>query len=85
MPNPFNSACTLTMCNGIYSHGVYGAVRSLTDTQLQNANERYIAENFSDQEFCILMRVRLVGGRVVTPDFGTKGTILYQWPLGASA
>jgi transcriptional regulator with XRE-family HTH domain len=85
MPNPLNSARTLTMCNGIYSHGVYGTVRSLTDIQLRDSNERYIAENFPDQKFCILMRTQIIEGRVMTPDFSTQGTILYQWSAGASA
>ena len=44
VPNPFNSSRTLTMCNGIHSRGVYGAVRSLTDTHLRDSNERYIAD-----------------------------------------
>lgn len=85
IPNPLNSARTLTMCNGIYSHGVYGAVRSLTDMQLRDSNERYIADNFPDQKFCILMRTQIIKGRVMTPDFSTQGTVLYQWPTGADA
>lgn len=84
MPNPLNSARTLTICNGIYSHGLYGAVRSLTDVQLRDSNECYIAENFPDQQFCILMRAQIIEGRVMTPDFGTQGTVLYQWPTGVS-
>ena len=42
VPNPLNSSRTLTICNGVHSRGVYGAVRSLTDTHLRDANERYI-------------------------------------------
>ena len=83
LPNPLNSSRTLTMCNGIHSRGVYGAVRSLTDAQLRESNERYIAENFPDQKFCILMRVQIIGGRSMTPDFSTEGTVLYKWPTGA--
>src|SRR5205814_901198 len=33
-PNPLNSNRTLTICNGIYSRGALGAVRSLTDAEL---------------------------------------------------
>lgn len=84
MPNPLNSARTLTMCNGIHSHGVYGAVRSLTDERLRESNERYIAENFPDQKFCILMRAQIIEGRVMTPDFSSPGNVLYQWPAGDS-
>lgn len=85
VPNPLNSARTLTMCNGTHSHGVYGAVRSLADPQLRESNEQYITENFAEQKFCIVMRVQLIEGRVMTPDFSTEGAVLYQWPTGAGA
>ena len=59
VPNPLNSSRTLTICNGIHSRGVYGAVRSLTDTHLRDANERYISANFGNSaSFAILMSVR---------------------------
>jgi transcriptional regulator with XRE-family HTH domain len=83
MPNPLNSSRTLTVCNGVHSRGVYGAVRSLTDSQLRDSNEQYIADNFPDKEFCILMRVQVIEGRALTPDFKSPGTVLYQWPTGA--
>jgi hypothetical protein len=80
MPNPLNSNRTLTMCNGIHSRGVFGAVRSLTDARLRESNERYIAKHFSgNQEFGILMRVQVIEGRAMTPDFSIAGTVLYQW------
>ena len=80
MPNPINSNRTLTMCNGIHSRGVFGAVRSLTDVQLRESNERYIAMNFPDSEqFGILMRVPVIEGVAMTPDFNTPDTVLYQW------
>jgi hypothetical protein len=83
MPNPLNSNRTLTMCNGVHSRGVYGAVRSLTDARLRESNERYIARHFRDnQEFGILMRVQVIEGRAMTPDFSIAGTVLYQWPGG---
>jgi hypothetical protein len=84
MPNPLNSNFTLTMCNGIHSRGVYGAVRSLNDARLRESNERYIAHHFRDnQEFGILMRVQVIEGRAMTPDFSIAGTLLYQWPGGS--
>jgi hypothetical protein len=85
MPNPLNSNRTLTICNGIQSRGVVGAVRSLTDERLRESNERYIAENFPDnQQFGILMRIQVIEGRAMTPDFSIAGTVLYQWPTGNS-
>jgi hypothetical protein len=89
MPNPLNSNRTLTMCNGIHSRGVLGAVRSLTDARLRESNERYIARNFPDnQQFGILMRIQAIEGRAMTPDFNIPGTVLYQWStssFGATA
>lgn len=84
VPNPLNSGRTLTICNGIHSRGVLGAVRSLTDAQLRDSNELYISANFSNTDsFVILMRVPVIEGQAMTPDFNTPGSVLYQWPQGA--
>jgi hypothetical protein len=83
--NPLNSSRTLTICNGIHSRGVLGAVRSLTDARLRDANERYISKNFgSSASFAILMSVRIIEGRAMTPDFNSAGGVLRQWPLGVA-
>lgn len=80
VPNPHNSSRTLTICNGIHSRGVHGAVRTLTDTSLRDSNERYIAANFGNSaSFVILMRVRVIQNKATTPDFNSKGVVLYQW------
>ncbi len=80
VPNPLNSSRTLTLCNGIHSRGVYGAVRTLTDQQLREANERYIAAAFgSSDSFAILMAVPVIKNRGMTPDFNSDGVVLYQW------
>jgi hypothetical protein len=85
MPNPLNSNRTLTMCNGIHSRGVLGAVRSLTDKRLRESNERYIARTFPDsQQFGILMRVQVIEGSTMTPDFNISGTVLYEWSTNSS-
>jgi hypothetical protein len=85
IPNPLNSNFTLTMCNGVHSRGVLGAVRSLTDKRLRESNERYIVRNFSDsQQFGILMRIQVIEGSTMTPDFNTPGTVLYQWQAGSA-
>jgi hypothetical protein len=83
MPNPLNSNRTLTMCNGIHSRGVLGAARTLTDARLRESNEQYIARNFPENQFGILMRVQVIEGETLTPDFHTEGTVLYQWPVKA--
>ena len=82
MPNPLNSNRTLTMCNGIHSRGVLAAVRSLTDARLRESNERYIARNFAEnQQFGILMKIQVIEGRAMTPDFNIAETVLYQWSV----
>jgi hypothetical protein len=79
--NPHNSGRTLTICGGIHSRGVLGAVRVFTDARLREGNERYIAENFADpSRFAILMRVQIIKGMAVTPDLRLPDCILYQWP-----
>jgi hypothetical protein len=80
VPNPLNANRTLTMCNGIHSRGVYGAVRALTDKQLRDSNERYISATLGNaQSFAILMSVRVIGNKAMTPDFNSPGVVLYQW------
>jgi hypothetical protein len=84
VPNPLNSSRTLTICNGIHSRGVLGAVRSLTDARLRDSNERYISASFGSAEsFVILMRVPVIEGKTMTPDFNIPNVVLYQWPKGA--
>ena len=80
-PNPLNSNRALIICNGVHSRGVLGAVRSLTDAKLRDSNEKYIARNFSDPDsYAILMRVPIIGGQAMTPDFNAPESILYKWP-----
>jgi hypothetical protein len=84
VPNPLNSSRTLTICNGIHSRGVYGAVRSLTDTHLRDSNERFIATNFGNSaSFAILMSVLVIRDKTMTPDFSGDGVVLYSWPVAA--
>lgn len=86
VPNPLNVNRTLTICNGIHSRGVYGAVRALTDKALRDANERYICAHFGDSDsFVILMSVKVIKNQAMTPDFSTPGVVLYQWPRGIAA
>jgi transcriptional regulator with XRE-family HTH domain len=81
--NPYNQSRTLSICNGIHSRGVLGAVRSLTDALLRDANETYIAERFPDREFALLLRVPVVQGEAMTPDIANPETRLFEWPAKA--
>lgn len=84
MPNPLNSLRTLTICNGIHSRGVFGAVRSLTDAELRDSNESYISENFGDaRSFGMLMSVKVIKNKAMTPDFKSRDVVLYQWAQNA--
>jgi|HubBroStandDraft_4_1064222.scaffolds.fasta_scaffold28036_3 hypothetical protein len=86
VPNPLNSNRTLTICNGIHSRGVYGAVRSLTDTSFRDANERYISKHFGNSEsFAILMSVKIINNKAMTPDLSGRGVVLYQWSQDRAA
>ena len=79
--NPHNSNRSLTICNGVHSRGVLGAVRALTDARLRDSNEGYIAKHFADPwNFAILMRVSVIAGQAMTPDFNAADCVLYQWP-----
>jgi hypothetical protein len=80
VPNPYNGSRTLTICNGIHSRGVLGAVRSLTDARLRDANEAYIAEHFPKGEFALLLRVPVVQGETISPDIPNPHTRLFEWP-----
>jgi transcriptional regulator with XRE-family HTH domain len=77
--NPFNVSRTLTICNGVHSRGVLGAVRSLTDARLRESNEAYLADRFPDGEFAVLLRVPVVRGAALTPDIRNKENRLWEW------
>jgi hypothetical protein len=77
--NPFKVNHTLTICNGIYSRGVFGAVRSLTDASVREENEKYLADRFPDGEFAILLRVPVVENQTLSPDLQNPNARLYEW------
>ncbi len=79
--NPLNSSRTLTVCSGIYSSGVLGAVRSLTDARLRHSNEAYLDQRFKDRgAFALLLRVPVIESHAMTPDFNSPECVLYSWP-----
>jgi transcriptional regulator with XRE-family HTH domain len=85
VPNPLNANRTLTICNGIHSRGVYGAVRTLTDAAMREGNEKYISTKFGDtRSFAILMSVKVLKGKAMTPDFNSPDVVLFQWAQGAA-
>ncbi len=79
-PNPFNQKRTVTICNGQFARGVYGAVRALTDIKKRDRNAAYIRPRFRPNEtYSLLFRVSVIRGEVITPDWQQAGTILHEW------
>jgi len=79
LPNPFKISRTLTICNGIHSRGVLGAVRCLTDARVREANERYLAQRFPSGNFAMLLKVPVVGNETMSPDLQNPDVRLYEW------
>jgi hypothetical protein len=85
-PNPFNTARTVTVCNGMFGRGTYGAVRALTDIRFRERNDTYLRDQLEQHgKFSLLMRVELVAGKVMTPDWTLQDTRLHQWPEDGSS
>ena len=79
--NPFNVARTVTICNGMYGRGTYGAVRALTDVKFRERNDDYVRDQLDRHAaYSLLMRVQIVDGEVLTPDWTVAETRLHEWP-----
>ena len=66
--NPFQFDRTLTICNGIHSRGVLGAVRCFTDATVREHNEKYLADRFPEGEFAILFKCEWWETETMSPD-----------------
>jgi transcriptional regulator with XRE-family HTH domain len=77
--SPYQTDRTLTICNGVHSRGVFGAVRCLTDKRVRDENERYLADRFPNGEFAMLVRVPLVANETISPDLRNPDTRLFEW------
>lgn len=77
--NPYNHLRTITICNGIHSHGVLGAVRVLTDVAVRERNEAFLSRHFPDGSFALLLRVPVVNGEAISPDLEIPKNRLYEW------
>jgi hypothetical protein len=79
--NPYNLRRTLTICNGMYGRGTYGAVRALTDVRFRDRNEGYLDQRFAGHtSLSILSRVLIVNGEPLTPDWTVAEQRLHEWP-----
>lgn len=80
--SPNNDQRTVTICNGMYARGTYGAVRTLTDARFRDRNERYLRTRFVGMNtFSILSRVKMFLGVTVTPDWSSVDGVLHEWPV----
>ncbi len=79
LENPFNSNRTLTICNGVHSKGVHGAVLALTDERVRPANERYLADRYPQGEFAMLFKVLVVGDHALAPDLKNPVRRIFEW------
>lgn len=78
--SPFNQERFVTICNGMYGRGTYGAVRALTDERFRDRNAQYLRDTFGDSSaFCILIRVTVENGKALTPDWTLPHTRLFEW------
>ena len=78
--NPYDRKLTVTLCNGMYGNGTYGAVRALTDVRFRDRNYSYVQEKFQGKdEFCILTRVTIENNVAVTPDWSIPENVLFTW------
>lgn len=77
--NPFNHSRTITICNGVYSRGALGAVRTLTHDAVRERNEAYLAHRFPGGSYALLLRVPVVGGETITPDLEIGENRLFEW------
>jgi transcriptional regulator with XRE-family HTH domain len=89
LPHPHYPELTLTVCSGVFTKGVFGAVRCLTDRDRRKLNADYLRETFgSEPAFALLMRVSVIRDRatpprltVVSPDLRLASTRLFERDL----
>jgi len=65
----------------MYGRGTYGAARALTDANFRDRNAEYVRTRFGDSDtYCILMRVPILDGATLTPDWTDGEHTLFEWP-----
>jgi hypothetical protein len=79
-PSPLNWKRTVTIFNGMFGRGTYGAVRMLTDARFRDRNADYLRARFPGDTYSVLARVQIVMREVVTPDLTVPETRLHEWP-----
>jgi transcriptional regulator with XRE-family HTH domain len=81
MPSPTNPDRTLTLCSGVYTRGVYGAVRSLTDERTARLSQAYLRTRFGGADtFGVLMRVHVAHRLAPSPRLDDERIRLFEFP-----
>jgi hypothetical protein len=78
--NPYNSARTLTIFNGVHSRGVVAAVQAMINLRVVQQNEKYLSERFPEGTFALLLRVPVYGAETLAPDISDSRVRLFEWP-----
>lgn len=79
-PNPYNKKRTVTIFNGMYGRGTYGAVRALTDARFRDRNEQHLMDRLAEHNaVSVVTRVRILNGQAATPDWTDPGVRLHEW------
>jgi transcriptional regulator with XRE-family HTH domain len=66
--NPTNPDTDVTICSGVFTHGVLGAVHAFTNPQVAAGNIDAIRDRLGQTtSFAVLFGVKVIGGRVPTP------------------
>jgi hypothetical protein len=66
--NPNSPDTDVTICSGVFTHGVLGAVHTFTNPHVAGENVEVIRERLGQTtSFAVLFRVNVIGGRVPTP------------------
>jgi transcriptional regulator with XRE-family HTH domain len=70
--NPNDPETDVTICSGVFTHGVLGAVRTFTNPHVAGENAEAVRERLGRlTNFAVLFRVNVIGGRVATPRLST--------------
>lgn len=78
VPNPNFAGRSITVCSGVFTRGVLGAVRLLIDRDLRDLNATALQDGVpSLDDFAVLMRVRVTRGDTDTPDLRLSDTWRY--------
>lgn len=81
MPSPTDPDRTLTICSGVFTRGVYAAVRCLTDKRVARINNAYLASRFAGVDtYGVLMRALVVRRLMPTPRLDDRRARLFEFP-----